>query len=416
VVFSLDGVEAATDDDPPFLATLDLGSPASPHEISAVALSASGTRLAADSITVNQTGALFTVDITDVEADAAGGTYSVTAEISVPPADRLERVEYYWNESLQQTLTSPPWRATFTAPAATPEDYLRVVAHLAGGDSLEDVRLLAQGPVEEVEVNLVELYVVATDPNGVPVEGLERDDFTIFQGKRTREIERFDLAEDVPLVMGLVVDTSGSMWALMQETKMAAAQFLGNSLTEGDSAFLVDFSTRPRLAHPQTGDLLALVRAFSTLQPAGYTALYDSIVFTMLQFEEGRGRKAIVLLTDGEDVSSRFGPKRCIEYGQRLGIPVYIVALGGPGNVLRRSSRNDLENITEKTGGRVFYIADMSELPAAYEQINAELRSQYLLAFATEEPLELEELRELEVVVDDPAIGARTVVGGQQLY
>jgi len=416
MVFYLDGEEMDADEKAPFAGTLDLGSPARPHLVRAVALSASGRQLAEDELIVNQTGALFQVDITDVTADSATGTYSVEADIDVPPDDRLVRVEFYFNETLQATVDTPPFRARFQGPPATAQDYLRVVAYLGGGDSLEDVRLLGGGPVEEVEVNLVELYVVVTDFAGVPVEDLGQENFSIRQAGRTLPIERFDKAVDVPLVMGLVIDTSASMWALMEETKMAAAQFLGNTLTKKDKAFLVDFSTRPRLAHPATGDLLQLVRAFSRLQPAGFTALYDAIVFTMLQFDEGPGRRALVLLTDGDDYNSRFGPKRCIEYGRSLGIPVYIVTLGALQDSRRGYKRSDLDNITAKTGGRVFYIGNMDELPAAYQQINAELRSQYLLAFSTDTPLGPDELQKLSVTVDNPALTTRTVVGGQQIY
>jgi VWFA-related protein len=204
------------------------------------------------------------------------------------------------------------------------------------------------------------------------------------------------------------------MWALMTDTKKAGAQFLGATVGPLDRAFLVDFDSRPRLAQATTGDLLELFSTFSSLEPSGLTAMYDAIIFSMLQFEEAEGRKALVLLTDGDDVQSRYGPRRCIQVGKQLGVPVYILSLAGIQNPRRGLRKIDLEGVTEGTGGRIFYISKMEQLDEAYAQINEELRSQYILSFSTERALEAGELRKIKVEVAGEELSARTVVSGQQ--
>jgi VWFA-related protein len=416
VDFFLDGEMVVSDDRPPFAATLDLGSEPDAHAIRAVAYSRTDAAMGEHSIIVNPERGSFTVRITGVtsQADAAG--VQIEAEVNTPPGESIDRVEFYRNEELVTRLEAPPWQARLAAGEVAPSDYVRVAAFLDSGESMEDARLLSSPGVEErVEVNLVELNVVVTDRDDAPVRGLEPDDFAVFFRGRPHTVQRFALAEEIPLVLGLVIDTSESMVTLMTDTKKAGAQFLGETLREGDQAFLVDFDTRPRLAREATDDFVALLRQFNSLRPEGFTALYDAVIFSLLQFEEATGRKALVLLTDGDDYRSKYGPRRCIQYGRQMGVPVYIISLGAMQSPRRGFRRIDLEGITEGTGGKVFYISQMDELSAAYAQINNELRSQYVLAFATDRPLTDEDFSAIDVKVTDKSLSVRTVVGGQSL-
>jgi len=324
-------------------------------------------------------------------------------------------VEFYWNEELAATLEEEPYRAELVSDSPGAQDYVRVVAYLDDGSSLEDAVLLdPQSLSELVVVNLVELNVVVSDRHGQVVRGLQPEDFVIKVGGEKRAVDRFALADDVPLILGLVIDTSESMWALMVDTKKAGAQFLGATIGPLDQAFLVDFDTKPRLAQATTGDLLELFSTFNSLEPEGLTAVYDAIIFSMLQFEEAEGRKALVLLTDGDDVQSRYGPRRCVQYGKQLGVPVYILSLAGIQTPRRALRKIDLESVTEGTGGGIFYITQMDQLDEAYAQINEELRSQYILSFSTERALKQDELRKIKVEVAGEELSVRTVVAGQQ--
>ena len=179
-----------------------------------------------------------------------------------------------------------------------------------------------------------------------------------------------------------------------------------------DRAFLVDFDTRPRLAQATTGDLGLLFRKFAGLTANGFTALYDAIIFSLLQFEETSSRRALVLLSDGDDYKSEYGARKCIQYGRSLGVPVYIIAMGGIHDPRRGMRKIDLEGITEATGGRIHYIAAMADLDDAYGQINRELRSQYILAFSTDQPLSDEQLDSIKLEVPGKkGLKVRTAIG-----
>ncbi len=410
-VFYLDGTEAATDDREPFAATLDLGPTARPHTVRVVAYSAGGRLLGEHSLTLNQAAGTFRVAITHL-APVAGGKLEVAADVEVPADAALDRVEVYRNETLAARLARPPFRAAVDPPGAGGQDYVRVVAVLADGRTLDDARLLDEAGIgERVNVNLVELFVIASDKEGDPVRDLGRDDFTVRMGGEERPIERFQLADEVPLLLGVLIDTSESMWVLMPDTKQAASKFLADTLGDRDRAFLVDFSDQPHLAQAPTGDLLELLRSFGTLAAHGATALYDSIVFSLFQFEDVPGRRALVLLTDGQDYGSRFGPGRCIDYSRELGVPVYIISLAGLYADRRLPRVTDLEGITGGSGGRIYYITQADQLGRAYAQINGELRSQYVLGLATDKPLTPDELKSIKVDVHRPGVTLRTVVG-----
>jgi Ca-activated chloride channel family protein len=412
--FLLDGAKVGEDDSAPFTTTIDLGPQPTAHQVEVVAYDRNDREMGRHSILVNDDSSPFSVRIANLSDDGSDGSLGVLARVTVPPDQALDRVEFYWNDQLGATMQEGPFQAELTSADPTPNDFVRVVAYLADGTSNEDAWLLSSpGPSERIDVNLVELYVVVTDKQGQPVDDLPREAFQVTLKGKPQEFESFGPAEEVPLVLGVVIDTSESMYALMIDTKQAGAQFLMETVQEDDKAFLVDFDTQPRLAHAATGDVTDLLRAFGRLEADGYTALYDAVIFSLLQLDEAEGRKALVLLTDGDDYRSEFSQKRCIEYGRDIGVPVYIIGLAGIHSGGRTFRKTDLEGITESTGGRIFYIKDVSELSGAYAQINAELRSQYLLTFSTERPLSTQELRSIKVKTDRKGLTVRTVVAGK---
>jgi VWFA-related protein len=416
-VFYLDDERVAVDDRAPFSAVLDLGDEPRPRTIRVEALGSRGVKLGEDSLEINLGARPFRLAIRDV-SEAGAGRARIAVDLSVPSWEALDRVEFYRNEELAATVVGPPFEAEIEA-AAGPSDFVRVVAFLESGESQEDARLLSgQGVSERIEVNLVEVYAVVTDRDGAPVRDLTRDRFRLKQGRRRIPVERFALADEVPLVLGLIIDTSESMYPLIVETRQAAAQFLTATLLEDDRAFVVDFDTKPRMAQGLTPDAGVLLRSLGRLRAGGKTAIYDATIFSLVQFEREPGRRALVLLTDGRDYGSRFGPKRCIEEARRHGVPIYVIVLNNPTLQPLWWQRKpeppppvdfNLENFSRQTGGRLFNIGDLSELGEAYAQINAELRSQYLLAFSSGEPLTEKELRSLDVELDARELDVRTV-------
>lgn len=413
VDFYLDGRKVESDTRPPFTATLDLGK-AAPHEIRAVGLSASGASLGEYVLPLNQGSSAFTVAITDIAGEVGAGAVTVTAQVAVPSGGRLARVEFYRNETLVTTAAAAPFRAKIPASDPKPGDYVRVLAVLEDGREIEDVRLLDERIASaRVAVNLIELTSVVTDRQGKPVENLTLEDFTVLRRGRPQTVESFRLADDVPLLMGLVVDSSGSMWSLMEDTRRAASSFLVDTLRSSDQAFLVEFDDRPRLLAEPSNDVPRLLASFGRLRASGATALYDALNFSLVQFADAPGRHALVLLTDGEDYGSRTTPRQCVAQARKLGVPIYVISLAGiyaEGKVVTEPL---LEGMSRSTGGRMYYIQQIAELASVYDQINAELRNQYVLTLATDAPLDDDELGKIEVKIKGVGLSVRTAVGQQ---
>ena len=395
----------------PFAARVELADPPRIQTLRAVAYDASGHELGRDALVVNQIDAPFRVRIRELVGDPATGSLEVAADVNVPVGGRLERVELYLNETLVARFDQPRIRHRLPIEGGGPEDYVRVAALLADGSSIDDVALLGAGAVEEVEVNLVQLHVVVSDADGQPVADLAPEDFRITFEGRPQPTQSFAYADDVTLVLGVVIDTSGSMQLVMADTRKAAAKFLGTTVLPQDRAFLVDFDLKPRLLHPTTSDLPALLMDLQRLVAEGATALYDAAVFSMLQFERERGRKALVILSDGDDHESRFGPKYCVDLAHKAGVPIYVIGLGALDTIRRTYSEKDLKRLTSETGGRLYFVDSFDELDAAYAQINAELRSQYSLSFYADRDLDDTERRQVKVEIRRPGLTARSVVG-----
>lgn len=418
VVFRLDGEDLEERRrrpllERPFVARLPLARPPRPQIVEAVAYDRHGREIGRDQIEVNRIDAPFRVRITELEGDLRSGEMTLEARVSVPADARLERVEVYRGERLLGTYRTSEIRQQISVAGASPDEFLRVAAFLSDGSSIDDVVLLGAGASDEVDVNLVGLQAVVTDASGRPVEDLRQEDFSIqFEG-RSFAPQSFAYADDVSLLLGLVVDTSGSMQLVMHDTQRAAAKFLGTAVLPQDRAFLVDFDQRPRLLHPTTSDLPRLLLDLSRLRAEGTTAMYDAVMFSMLQFEREPGRKALVVLTDGDDRDSRFGPKDCIELARKTGVPVYIIGLGALDTLRRILPEKELRRVTEQTGGRLYLVDSIAELDGAYAQIQAELRSQYSLAFYADRDLNGEERRQIRLEIARPGLEARTVVGDQ---
>ncbi|HVS13907.1 MAG TPA: VWA domain-containing protein [Thermoanaerobaculia bacterium] len=400
VVFLLDGEQVAEDRRRPYEASIDLGPQAVPRELRAVAYSIGDLVLGEDRLAINPANVREGINLTRVAA-TAGDAFDVVAELALPTDARLDRVELYRNETLAVTLTRPPFAARIPGPARADADYVRAVAWLADGSFLEDVWLLGSSAAasERIEVNLVEVYAVVTDRDGEPVSGLEADDFGVTLGREPLTVERFSIADEAPLSLALVVDSSESMYALMEYTRQAAARFLGDVLKPIDRAFVVDFDHRPQLVHDTSSDVFELIASLRRLEASGGTAIYDAILFSLLHFQPGLGRKAVVLLTDGDDMHSRFGYRKTWQTVSSGSVPVYFVAMAGLDEERPSFRKDDLETLAKDSGGRVFYVRSMAEVADAYARISRELRSQYVLAFSTERALTAKELASIEVEV-----------------
>ncbi len=384
LAFTVDGEEVARRKHLPWTVKVKLHSPPREQTLGVVAYGPRDKELGRDQIAVNRKPIPFRVRLTSITPGAEA--VDVAAVVSVPRGAELEKVELYWNEGLKSVVRSTEVEARLPIDAAaTGTDFVRAVAYLQDGRSVEDVEVLsAPGLREEVEVNLVQLQVLVTKKNGAPVTDLTLEDFEVLQGREPRTIHSFRPAGDVPLVLGLVLDSSGSMQPIWDLSVSTAKSFLDETLGPGDRAFLVDFDTQLRLRQPLTGDLAKLHSTLESIRPEGGTALYDSMAFSLLQFRDEPGRRALVLVTDGVDSGSTTSEGTVLSFATKLGVPIYVIALPAGGMGTGTSTAvHALKLVTDPSGGRLLRLG-ASGLDRAFAQINAELRHQYVIAFYTD--------------------------------
>ena len=403
VEFLLDGEETARATLPPFEARIELADPPREHTIEVKAYGARGAYAGSDKIVLNRLDPPFAVRIAGIGPTRSEGEQAVRVEagISVPRTETLERVEFYRTEQLVAAFehfegeAGPSGVRHVIADVPTsgvsPQDFVRVVARLGDGRELEDVELLQGAEFSsEIDVQLVQLQVLVVDRRGNPVGGLKPEDFEVREDGQLRQVERLFVSNDVPLSLGLAIDSSGSMEPIWQQTNSIAAAFFDGALTWRDQAFLVDFDSTLRLVQPLTGSKPLLARGLERLFPQGNTALYDAILFSLLQYGEAPGRRALVVVTDGYDSNSRSDPTRAIDFGKRLGVPVYVVAMRsvgfGPTTMDEANLRNSMRLITGPTGGRLFQIESVAQMADVFDHIEDELRRQYVLTYYSERP------------------------------
>jgi VWFA-related protein len=415
VVFLVDGVNQLTRTAAPFSAEVRLAHFPTEQVVRAEGYDAEGKLVAADEVIVNQPRGALTVWITEPAKGSRlpPGKTLAKAEVAVPDGRRLETLEFKVNDKTVTTLTKAPWQAQVPVPN---EDvaYVTVVATLDDGNRAETVRFVrAPQYFEEVDVNLVELYVAVTDHSNELVRGLTQDDFEVLEAGKKQEISKFELVENLPLTVGILLDTSGSMRSSLVQAQNAAAEFLRGVMTQRDRSFAVSFASRPRLDMPPTDDVEAVVRSFEDLQAVGDTALHDALVHSLYYFRGIKGQRALVLLSDGDDNASYIPYKDALEYARRSGVAIYSIGFNLPGFAV--GLKGKLTEIAETTGGKAFFTGKAEELPAIYAQIERELRSRYLVAYNSNETGGTPgAFREVEVKVKRNGLKARTARGYYQ--
>jgi len=380
VVFLVDGVQQLIKTNPPFSAELRLSRFPTEQVVRAEGYDAEGKLVVFDEVILNQPRGALAVFIVEPSKGTrvAPGKLPVKVEVSVPDGRRIESVEFRINDQVSTILNKSPWQADVMVPNEEVA-YVTVAATLDDGSRAESVRFVrAPQYFEEVDVNLVELYVAVTDRNSDLVRGLTQDDFEVLESGKKQEITKFELVENLPLTVGILLDTSGSMRSSLVQAQDAAAAFLRGVMTPRDRSFSVSFSSRPRLDMPPTDDVEAVVRSFEDLQAVGDTALHDALVHSLYYFRGIKGQRALVLLSDGDDNASYIAYNDALEYARRSGVAVYAIGFNlGVGGGLR----NKLAELSETSGGKAFFTGKAEELPAIYAQIERELRSRYLVAY-----------------------------------
>jgi VWFA-related protein len=263
------------------------------------------------------------------------------------------------------------------------------VASLAGG-----LAFAAPPGQIRVQVNLVNLFATVRDKHKAIVTGLKQDDFQVYEDGQLQEITNFSAESNLPITLGILMDTSGSEYYMLSGEKEAGSRFLGRVLRKGDLAMIMTFDTDVDLLADFTDDRGMLDRAINRAQinapsggmiaqgplpssGSGGTNFYDAVYLAAHdKLSSEAGRKAIVVLTDAEDTGSKLQLGDAIEAAQRTDTVVHILLVaadGGDQSVARR--------LTGDTGGRMIIVRSERNLEQAFDQISEELRSQYTIGY-----------------------------------
>lgn len=382
VEFWLDGKKLAVRRSSPFALDIDLGEVPQMRRVRAVAVDAAGKPLAGDDIWVNSGTDPFRVRIASPRiAPYVNGPTRVAMDVRIPEDEELESVELYWNERRVATLFDPPFVQTVDIPATEGVGYLRAVATLKDTDAapVEDVVMInTPAYMEELNVHLVELPTTVL-VGGKPASHLTEKDFKVTDDGKPVTLSKFEYVKNLPLNIGMAIDTSGSMQTRMDEAQKAGAQFFQKVLKKGDKAFLLAFDEEPQLVQPWSAKLADMHAGLARLRAEETTALYDAVIQALYNFQGVRGQKALVLISDGKDTASKFSFEQALEYARRAAVPVYAIGIGIKSNDI--DVRSKLQKLCAETGGTVYHIERAADLLRIYDDIQVELRSQYVLGF-----------------------------------
>jgi VWFA-related protein len=305
------------------------------------------------------------------------------------------------------------WRQLCSASALL----LLVTARMPGQDEPGQ-----SGPNFSTDVKVVNILATVRTKSGQIVNDLTKDDFSILESGRPETIRYFSRESDLPLTIGLMVDTSMSQARVLEKERSASFQFVDQVLREGkDKVFVTQFDlvvlTRQALTSSRR-DLEQTLPFVDTpskkelqAQRGGGTLLFDAVVQSSREIMSGqRNRKAMIILSDGGDNGSDQTLTSAIEAAQRADTLIYSIyfadpAYGGGGG----EGKNAMERLAKETGGSFFVVSKKQTIDQIYGVIEQELRSQYNLGFVSDQPVRVSEFRKLQLTTNrkDLVVDAR---------
>jgi VWFA-related protein len=239
-------------------------------------------------------------------------------------------------------------------------------------------------PPIRAEVTRVNMLFSVTDKHGRFVTDLGRDDFEVFENKKPQTILEFTSETDLPLRLAILIDTSNSIRDRFHFQQEAATNFINSVMREQDKATVVSFDTSAELVADLTNDTHKLENAILDLRPGGGTALYDAVYFAcrdkLMQDQPlYKFRRAMVILSDGEDNESRYSRDQALEMAQRADTVIYTIST----NISHIETDGDkvMRYFAEQTGGVPFFPFEAKDLNQSFENIANELRHQYNLFY-----------------------------------
>jgi Ca-activated chloride channel homolog len=282
---------------------------------------------------------------------------------------------------------------------------------------------LRRGLGFQTGIDVVSLAVTVTDPAHKIVGNLQRNDFAVYEDGVIQDLAYFETG-DVPLDLALLIDTSASMEGKLGFVRKAASGFT-TTLRPGDRASVISFNNRVNVMQPFTEDVNAINRAIGRINANGGTALYNAIYITLKEYardvrkDDVVRRRAIVLLTDGEDTASLMNFDELLREAKREAITVYTIGLRGDtiapqARERHQFSRTDflLKALATETGALAFFPGREGELAVAYQSIGKELAEQYALGYVSKNPVRNGAYRRVSVqILNRPDCRPRTRTG-----
>lgn len=282
---------------------------------------------------------------------------------------------------------------------------------------------LRRGQGFQTGIDVVSLAVTVTDPAHKIVGNLQRNDFAVYEDGVIQDLAYFETG-DVPLDLALLIDTSASMEGKLGFVRKAATGFT-STLRPGDRASIISFNNRVNVLQDFTEDVGAINRAIGRINANGGTALYNAIYITLKEYarevrkDDIVRRRAVVLLTDGEDTASLMNFDELLREAKREAITVYTIGLRGDtiapqAREKHQFSRTDflLKALATETGALAFFPGREGELSVAYQSIGKELAEQYALGYVSKNPVRNGAFRRVSVqILNRPDCRPRTRSG-----
>ena len=322
------------------------------------------------------------------------GSTTLSALVTPVGDTAIARVTFIVDSATVAVVTEPPWEATWDAGEEFARHVITVQVVDVTGRQAEDTVVTRdlETAVFRAEVSAVVLNVSAVDGRGALVADLTKEDFEVFEDGKKQVITHFS-PEPRPMVIGLLLDTSGSMeGAKMERARQGTVAFLGE-LGDEDEAFLMTFDSFPDLKQDLTGNKALLRDAINGLTVGGATSLNLAVVDGSDILAERPERRALIVLSDGYDTTQMVSVDQAVDYARRQDVRVYTIGVfesrlgGGGGSNFRRGfdtinpGENSLRSFADGTGASTILLNSLGELADAYAKIARELKSQYALAY-----------------------------------
>ena len=290
-------------------------------------------------------------------------------------------------------------------------------------------RAAAQEVTFSTSVDVVTLLATVRNRNGAIVNDLNRDDFVLEEDGRPQTIRYFSRESNIPLTLGLLVDTSRSQLHVLEPERKASYAFLDRMLRKDDQAFVASFDIDVQMLQGLTNsrELLSAAMDRLLIPKRVSTLLFDAIHQTSDNpMRKQKGRKAFILLSDGVDVGSNATLGAAVEFAERADTLIYSIwyhgkfrpwtVLGGPAAIAsqaiyRSKGKSAMQRLSGETGGRFFEVSEARSIESIYAEIEEELRNQYSFGYTSDHPGNDKQYRKTTLTTKQPGLIVRTRPG-----